>query len=72
MDANLSRAVITGTDLSGANLAGAYLYLTRIAGADLSAVKGLTEAQLGTACGDAATKLPPGLKPPSHWPCAEP
>ena len=60
------------TDLSGADHRGAYLYPTRISGADLSAVKGLTDTQLQIACGDATTKLPSGLKAPSRWPCPEP
>jgi uncharacterized protein YjbI with pentapeptide repeats len=68
----LSRAVIADTDLAGADLTGAYLYLARIAGADLSAAKGLTEPQLSVACGDAATRLPAGITAPSHWPCPAP
>ena len=30
----------------------------------------LTQAQLDRACGDPATKLPPGLAPAKDWPCA--
>ncbi|MEM1389800.1 MAG: pentapeptide repeat-containing protein [Pseudomonadota bacterium] len=62
--ADLRKAVSVGTyfgatDMSNANLAGA-----NFAGADLSLVTGLTQAQLNTACGDASTHLPKGLKIP--------
>jgi uncharacterized protein YjbI with pentapeptide repeats len=69
--ANFTDASFRGTELSGANLAGAKLNgadmtgaktsITSFLGTDLSKVKGLTQAQLDAACGDAATKLPPGL-----------
>jgi uncharacterized protein YjbI with pentapeptide repeats len=68
--ANLSRA-----DFSGASFAGfsafdrSILFLTRIEGADLSTATGLRQTQIDTACGDAATKLPPGLSVPASWPC---
>lgn len=32
-----------------------------LSGADLSTSQGLTQAQLGRACGSQATRLPPGL-----------
>lgn len=44
-------AVMTGANLKGANLSGSYLFNA----------KGLTQAQLSTACGDVATLLPAGL-----------
>src|ERR1700761_3936825 len=69
--ANFTDASFRGTELSGANLAGAKLdgadltgagtSITSFLGTDLTKVKGLTQAQLDVACGDAATKLPPGL-----------
>jgi len=68
--ANLSRA-----DLSHATFEGpiifdhAFMYLTRIEGLDLSAAQGLEQGQIELACGDAKTKLPAGLNPPSGWPC---
>jgi uncharacterized protein YjbI with pentapeptide repeats len=69
--ANFSGATFRGTDLSGANLAhanldgadltGAVLTITSIKGTDLTKTRGLTQAQLDAACGDAETKLPSGL-----------
>jgi uncharacterized protein YjbI with pentapeptide repeats len=69
--ANFTDASFRGTELSGANLAGAKMdgadltgaktSITSFLGTDLTKVKGLTQAQLDVACGDAATKLPPGL-----------
>jgi uncharacterized protein YjbI with pentapeptide repeats len=70
--ANFTNASFRGTELSGANLAGskmdgadltgAKMSITSFLGTDLTKVKGLTQKQLDVACGDAATKLPPGLK----------
>jgi uncharacterized protein YjbI with pentapeptide repeats len=70
--ANFTNASFRGTELSGANLAGAKLdgadltgaktSITSFLGTDLTKVKGLTQAQLNVACGDAKTKLPPGLR----------
>ena len=69
--ANFRGASFRGTELSGANLAGAKMdgadltgaktSITSFLGTDLTKVKGLTQAQLNVACGDTATKLPPGL-----------
>lgn len=83
--ANLASAIITGTRFTFANLSradihatksegpidfsGAFLFLTRIEGMDLSAATGLEQAQIDHACGDAGTKLPAGLKPGPTWPC---
>jgi uncharacterized protein YjbI with pentapeptide repeats len=49
-----------------ANLSGA-----RLNGADLSGAKHLTEGQLNVAQGDARTKLPGGLRPPTSWATGE-
>ncbi len=84
--ANLTSAVITGTRFTLANLSradihaakfegpidytGAFLFLTRIEGMDLTAATGLQQPQVDLACGDAETKLPAGLKPGPSWPCA--
>lgn len=62
----LERASLRGADLSGASLVGSDLTRAALDGADLSGADltgaiGLGEAQLATACGDAATVLPAGL-----------
>lgn len=68
--ANLSRASLVGARLDGGvNLDEAFLFRTRIEGADLSTATGLKQEQINLACGDAKTKLPPGLTNPSDWPC---
>ncbi|HWA02057.1 MAG TPA: pentapeptide repeat-containing protein [Rhizomicrobium sp.] len=69
--ANFSGATFRGADLSGANLAhadldgadvtGAITTITSFKGTDLTRTKGLTQAQLDAACGDAETKVPSGL-----------
>lgn len=69
--ANLKSASLRGADLSGANLfqskldaadfTGAVMSSTSLKDADLSRTKGLTQAQLDTACGDAKTRVPKGL-----------
>ena len=55
--ANLSSAKLDGADLTGAST-----HITSFLGTDLTHVKGLTQAQLDVACGDAKTKVPPGFK----------
>ena len=70
--ANFTNASFRGTELSGANLAGAKMdgadltgaktSITYFLGTDLTHVKGLTQKLLDVACGDAKTKLPPGLR----------
>lgn len=81
----LTHAVITGAKFAMANLArvklseakfdgpidltGAFLFLTRIEGLDLSQATGLQQWQIDQACGDTGTKLPPDLKMPISWPC---
>jgi uncharacterized protein YjbI with pentapeptide repeats len=69
--ANLARATFTGAKISGPlDFRGAYLFLTRIEGIDLSTATDLVQAQIDLACGDAQTKLPSGLTPPTTWPCS--
>ena len=58
----LSGANLAGAKMNGADLTGAKTSITSFLGTDLRHVKGLTQAQLDVACGDAATKLPPGLR----------
>ena len=60
--AHLERAYLVNARLKGANLDSAHLE-----GANLSRTDGLTGTQLRHAHGDAATKVPLGLRP-AHWP----
>lgn len=62
LGADLRGAVLTGADLTGADLRGADLR-----GADLRGALFVTQAQLVTARGDAATRVPDGCTPPTHW-----
>lgn len=57
---NLQNATAVGTFFGASNLAGADLTGANLSGADLKIARGLTQAQLNTACGDASTKLPSG------------
>jgi len=59
--ANLKGAIMRGTHLQGADLTGCHLEWVNLSGANLEDVKGLTQAQLDKAFGDANTTLPPGL-----------
>jgi len=54
--ANLVRSTLTRADLTGAKLT-----FASIKGADLSSARGLTQAQLNSACSDSETKVPEGL-----------
>lgn len=68
--ANLSRATLGGALIQGpVSFSGAFMYLTRIEGVDLSGATGLQQAQINLACGDDTTRLPTWLKAPSVWPC---
>jgi uncharacterized protein YjbI with pentapeptide repeats len=68
--ANLSRAALSGATIKGpVAFGGAFMYLTRIEGLDLSTATGLEQEQINLACGDKATVLPAGLKSPENWPC---
>jgi len=68
----LRGAVLIGADLSGARLwrcdvLGVDLRDADLAGADLGEAIYLTQMQVSSARGDAATVLPPGFERPSHW-----
>lgn len=65
--AYLIAADLTGADLRLADLIGADFRDAELSGADLTGSLFLTQAQLNAARGDAATKLPPSLSPPTHW-----
>jgi hypothetical protein len=65
--ARLIGAALRRADLSLADLTGADLRGADIRGADLARSLFLTQAQLDTAMGDTATRLPPSLARPAHW-----
>lgn len=68
--ANLARASFKTARIEAPlDFSGAYMFLTRIEGTDLSGATGLTQAQVDLTCGDAETRLPAGLTPPATWPC---
>ncbi len=72
-DAGLRGAVLIGADLRGLDLAeadllGADLRGTDVRGADLSLALFLTQTQVNATRGDAATRLPPVVRRPGHWP----
>jgi uncharacterized protein YjbI with pentapeptide repeats len=64
--ADLRDAVLDRTDLLGADLRD-----TDLSGADLSTALFLTQPQLNSARGDAATALPPHLRRPLGWALAD-
>jgi uncharacterized protein YjbI with pentapeptide repeats len=59
--ADLSGANLAHSNLDGADLTGAVLISTSFKGTDLTRARGLTQAQLDAACGDADTKVPAGM-----------
>ncbi len=70
--ADLRGAFLIGADLRAADLAladltGADLRGADVAGADLTQALFVAQSQLESARGDRATRLPPGLRRPSHW-----
>ena len=58
----LDAANLASAKLDGADITGARTRITSFAGTDLTRIKGLTQSQLDTACGDAKTKVPAGMK----------
>jgi hypothetical protein len=65
--AYLIAADLRGADLRAADLIGADLRDADLRGADLTGSIFLTQPQLDSARGDAATGLPPALRRPAHW-----
>ncbi|MER6104636.1 pentapeptide repeat-containing protein [Streptomyces sp. NPDC001832] len=65
--AYLIAADLKGADLRLADVIGADLRDADLSGADLTGSLFLTQAQLNSARGDAATRLPPSLSRPTHW-----
>ncbi|MBB2911432.1 uncharacterized protein YjbI with pentapeptide repeats [Streptosporangium becharense] len=66
--AYLIGADLRGADLRSADLIGADLRGADLSGADLTGSIFLTQPQLNSAKGDAATRLPSSLTRPAHWP----
>lgn len=64
-NADLTNAGFVGTYLQGSTFAGANLSGANFSGAEMDQARGLTQRQLNAACGDATTRLPPGLTIPS-------
>ncbi|HEY0600956.1 pentapeptide repeat-containing protein [Brevundimonas sp.] len=62
--ADLTNASFVGAYLDGSNFSGATLRGANFAGASLERATGLSQARLNQACGDEATRLPPGLSIP--------
>lgn len=60
--ADFTDATLVGGTYGGADFTGAKFDNANLSGSDFETSKGLTQAQLNTACGDATTKLPKGLK----------
>lgn len=65
--ARLTGADLTAADLRRADLTGADLRAATLHRADLRGALFLTQAQLESARGSGATRLPVGLHRPSHW-----
>ena len=63
----LIAADCSGADLRGADLRAADLRGADLTGADLTGALFLTQSQVLSARGDAATQLPAALDRPSHW-----
>lgn len=64
-NADLTRANAVGAYFGGADLTGARLDGANVSGADMRTARGLTQARLDRACGDASTRLPAGLRAPA-------
>jgi hypothetical protein len=60
-------ADLRGADLRAADLVGADLRAADLRGADLTDALFLTRSQVGSAAGDATTRLPAALPRPAHW-----
>ncbi|MEU9577195.1 pentapeptide repeat-containing protein [Streptomyces chilikensis] len=63
----LVAADLGGADLRDADLIGADLRDADLGGADLTGALFVTQSQLDAARGDAATRVPAGLRRPAHW-----
>lgn len=63
--ANLTNSSWVGAYLEGSSFSGATLMGANFSGAQMARATGLTQRQLNTACGDAATSLPGRLTIPA-------
>ncbi|KAA1378452.1 pentapeptide repeat-containing protein [Aeromicrobium fastidiosum] len=63
----LIAADLRDADLRSSDLLGADLRDARLDGADLTDCLFLTQTQVSSAQGDAATRIPPALRRPAHW-----
>lgn len=70
--AYLIAADLSGADLRTADLIGADFRDTDLRDADLTGALFLTQPQLNAARGNSATRIPPSLTRPAHWPEARP
>jgi hypothetical protein len=61
-EANFSGADLRNANFNEADITGATFAEANIAGANLETVRGLTQRQLNTACGDLHTRVPRGLR----------
>lgn len=59
--ADLTDAILVGGSFDSADFSDANLTNANLSGAEMSKSRGLTQSQLDSACGDAATELPGGL-----------
>lgn len=59
---NFADATLVGGWFGGSDFSAATFDNANLSGSDFETAKGLTQAQIDTACGDASTKLPKGLK----------
>lgn len=66
--ATMIRTDLRGADLREADLLGADLRDADLRGTNLSTALFLTQPQVSSAAGDAASALPEGLARPGHWP----
>ncbi len=62
---NFTDATLVGGWFGGSDFSAATFDNANLSGSDFETAKGLTQTQLNTACGDASTKLPEGLKLPA-------
>src|ERR671911_294271 len=65
-EVNLRRAELSEANLTGADLSGTNLSEANLTRADLTDAS-LTEEELEPATGDENTRLPAELNPPAHW-----